>query len=42
MPVKDAISLKAMITNMKKMEATVVEFLMRRGSALTISALVRR
>ena len=39
---KDAISLKAMITSMKKMEVIVVRFLMRRGSTLTISALVIR
>ena len=42
MPVKAAVSLKTMITSAKRMGASIVIFLMRRGSALTISALVRR
>ena len=43
-PEKAAISLKVMITIMKKMETRVMIFLMRRGHTLsvTISALVRR
>ena len=42
MPVKAAISLKTTITGMKRMEESTVRFLIRCGSALTISALVRR
>ena len=42
MPVKAATSLKTMIRGMKRMGASMVRFLMRRGSALTISALVKR
>jgi hypothetical protein len=43
-PEKAAISLKVMITIMKKMETSVIRLLMRRGHTLSviISALVRR
>lgn len=41
-PMKDAISLKITIAGMKRASASLVNFLMRCGSAVTISAFVKR